>query len=100
MDQDSFRHGRHWDDPPATDAAVSNGWLDSGDVLRADYQGYFSCRGRKKQIIVHDGSNIYPQEVEGALLEHPSVADTGVTGIPDLVHGRERPRLHHAHPGQ
>ena len=77
----------YWDDPGATEAAFSNGWLDSGDVMRADDEGYFYFCGRKKQIIVHDGSNICPQEVEGALLEHPGVASAGVIGIHDLVHG-------------
>jgi acyl-coenzyme A synthetase/AMP-(fatty) acid ligase len=77
----------YWGDPGATEAAYSGGWLNSGDVMRVDDEGYFSFRGRKKQIIVHDGSNICPQEVEGALLEHPSVASAGVIGIHDLVHG-------------
>ena len=77
----------YWDDPGATEAAFSNGWLDSGDVMRVDDEGYFFFCGRKKQIIVHDGSNISPQEVEGALLEHPSVTTAGVIGIHDLVHG-------------
>ena len=61
--------------------------------MRVDEEGYFSFRGRKKQIIVHDGSNIYPQEVEGALVEHPDVASAGVIGIHDLVHG-ERVRAY------
>jgi long-chain acyl-CoA synthetase len=77
----------YWDDRGATEAAFSDGWLDSGDVMRADDEGYFFFRGRKKQIIVHDGSNICPQEVEAALLEHPDVASAGVIGIHDLVHG-------------
>jgi len=77
----------YWDDPGATAAAFSGGWLDSGDVMRADDEGYFFFCGRKKQIIVHNGSNICPQEVEGALLEHPAVASAAVIGIHDLVHG-------------
>jgi acyl-coenzyme A synthetase/AMP-(fatty) acid ligase len=77
----------YWDDPGATEAAFSNGWLDSGDVMRVDDEGYFSFCGRKKQIIVHDGSNICPQEVEGALVEHPSVESAGVIGVHDLLHG-------------
>jgi acyl-CoA synthetase (AMP-forming)/AMP-acid ligase II len=79
----------YWDDPGAAEAAFTNGWLDSGDVMRVDDEGYFSFCGRRKQIIVHDGSNICPQEVEGALLEHPSVASAGVIGIHDLVHGED-----------
>jgi acyl-coenzyme A synthetase/AMP-(fatty) acid ligase len=55
--------------------------------MRVDDEGYFSFCGRKKQIIVHDGSNICPQEVEGALVEHPRVASAGVIGVHDLVHG-------------
>ncbi|MEO1092822.1 MAG: hypothetical protein AAFX81_19535 [Pseudomonadota bacterium] len=42
---------------------------------------------RKKQIIVHDSSNIFPQEVEDALLQHPAVASAGVVGVHDLLHG-------------
>ena len=57
--------------------------------MRTDEDGYFFFRGRKKQIIVHDGSNICPQEVEGALLEHPSVESAGVIGIHDPVHGED-----------
>jgi acyl-CoA synthetase (AMP-forming)/AMP-acid ligase II len=77
----------YWDDAAATEAVFDDGWLDSGDVMRVDDDGYFCFCGRRKQIIVHDGSNIYPQEVEAALLEHPSVASAGVIGIHDLVHG-------------
>jgi acyl-CoA synthetase (AMP-forming)/AMP-acid ligase II len=77
----------YWANQEATDAAFSDGWLDSGDVMRVDEEGYFYFCGRKKQIIVHDGSNICPQEIEGALLEHPSVASAAVIGIHDLVHG-------------
>jgi acyl-coenzyme A synthetase/AMP-(fatty) acid ligase len=58
-----------------------------GDVLRADEDGYMHFRSRKKQIIVHDGSNICPQEVEEALLEHEAVDLAGVVGIHDVMHG-------------
>jgi long-chain acyl-CoA synthetase len=77
----------YWDDPAATEAAFRDGWLDSGDVMRVDDDGYFYFRGRKKQIIVHDGSNISPQEIEGVLVEHESVESAAVIGIHDLVHG-------------
>jgi len=55
--------------------------------MMADDDGYMWFRGRKKQIIIHDGSNICPQEVEEALLEHAAVESAGVVGIHDLVHG-------------
>ncbi len=77
----------YWGDEEATVAAFVDGWLDSGDVMRADPDGYLYFCGRRKQIIVHDGSNISPQEIEGVLLEHPSVESAGVIGIHDVIHG-------------
>ncbi len=77
----------YWNDPQATSQTMDGAWFDSGDVMRADEDGYFWFEGRKKQIIVHDASNISPQEVEAALLEHPSVALAGVIGIHNLLHG-------------
>jgi len=77
----------YWRNEDATSATIRDGWLDTGDVMKIDADGYLWFRGRKKQIIVHDGSNICPQEVEEALLEHPAVESAGVVGIHDLVHG-------------
>ncbi len=77
----------YWDNPEATAETIRDGWLDTGDVMRSDDDGYLWFRGRKKQIIVHDGSNICPQEVEDALLAHPAVAAAGVVGVRDLMHG-------------
>ena len=77
----------YWNQPDATAEAIRDGWLDTGDVMRADDDGYLWFRGRRKQIIVHDGSNISPQEVEGALLTHPAVDSAGVVGVHDLMHG-------------
>jgi acyl-coenzyme A synthetase/AMP-(fatty) acid ligase len=77
----------YWDNPAATAEIMREGWLDSGDLVRADDDDYLWFFGRKKQIIVHDGSNISPLEVEGALVEHPSVALAGVVGIHDEMHG-------------
>jgi long-chain acyl-CoA synthetase len=77
----------YWEAPDATAEVVSEDWLDSGDLARADEDGYLWFFGRKKQVIVHDGSNISPLEVEGALMEHPAVALAGVVGVHDAVHG-------------
>lgn len=77
----------YWDRADATSETIVDGWLDTGDLVSADEQGYLWFQGRKKQIIVHDGSNICPQEVEESLLEHPAVAGAGVVGIHDLIHG-------------
>jgi long-chain acyl-CoA synthetase len=81
------RASGYWNDPRATTEVLRDGWLDSGDVMKADADGYLWFCGRKKQIIVHDGSNICPQEVEDALLEHPAVEAAGVVGLRDLMHG-------------
>src|SRR5262249_61930431 len=77
----------YWGAPDATEKVVIDGWLDSGDLARADEEGYLWFFGRKKQVIVHDGSNISPYEVEGALLEHPALSLAGAIGVRDAVHG-------------
>ncbi len=77
----------YWDNPKATAETIIDGWIDTGDVMRADEDGYFWFCGRKKQIIVHDGSNISPQEVEEAVMAHPAVASAGVVGVHDAMHG-------------
>lgn len=77
----------YWNRSDATAETIHDGWLDTGDLVAADEQQYLWFRGRKKQIIIHDGSNICPQEVEDSLLECPAVASAGVVGIHDLVHG-------------
>jgi acyl-coenzyme A synthetase/AMP-(fatty) acid ligase len=77
----------YWQAPEATEEVLREGWIDSGDLARADEEGYLWFFGRKKQVIVHDGSNISPYEVEGALEEHPAVDLAGAVGVHDEVHG-------------
>jgi len=77
----------YWEAPEATGEVLVDGWIDSGDLAHTDEDGYLWFFGRKKQVIVHDGSNISPLEVEGALLEHPAVELAGVVGVHDEVHG-------------
>jgi long-chain acyl-CoA synthetase len=77
----------YWNRPDATAETIVDGWLDTGDVVSIDAEAYVWFRGRKKQIIIHDGSNICPQEVEESLLEHEAVESAGVIGVHDLVHG-------------
>jgi long-chain acyl-CoA synthetase len=78
----------YWDDPAATTAALRDGWVFTGDLVRRDSDGYFWFEGRKKQIVVRDGFNISPQEVEEALYTHPAVLEAGVIGMPDPVKAR------------
>jgi long-chain acyl-CoA synthetase len=79
----------YWDDPAATREALRDGWLYSGDWARRDTDGYLWFEGRKKEIIIRDGINISPQEVEEAIYNHPAVLEVGVIGMPDPlpVHG-------------
>ena len=77
----------YWNDPEATKRTVVDGWLRTGDLGRRDGDGYFWFEGRKKELIIRGGSNISPQEVEGALVQHPAVMEAGVVGAPDAVYG-------------
>ena len=78
----------YWNNRAATAETIQKGWLNTGDAMRLDDDGYLWFCGRRKQIIVHDGSNICPQDVEEALMEHPAVDQAGVIGIEDAVHGQ------------
>jgi long-chain acyl-CoA synthetase len=73
----------YWRDPAATARAIRNGWLYTGDIGRLDAAGYLTLLDRSKDLIISGGSNIYPREVEEALLTHPSVAEAAVIGRPD-----------------
>jgi acyl-CoA synthetase (AMP-forming)/AMP-acid ligase II len=73
----------YWNNPDATAAAVKDGWLYTGDMGSFDNRGYLTLRDRSKDVVISGGSNIYPREVEEALLEHPGVTEAGVVGTPD-----------------
>jgi long-chain acyl-CoA synthetase len=82
------RFAGYWDDPAATFEAVRDGWLYTGDLARRDADGYLWFEGRKKEIIVREGVNISPQEVEEAIYSHPAVLEVAVIGTPDPVGAR------------
>jgi long-chain acyl-CoA synthetase len=75
----------YWDDPVATREAVRDGWMYTGDLGRRDADGYLWFEGRKKEIIIRDGVNISPQEVEEVIYKHPAVLEVAVIGMPDPV---------------
>jgi len=74
----------YWRDTDATSRALTgDGWLRTGDVAVADDQGELSLVDRAKDLVIVSGFNVYPAEVEDALLEHPDVAEAAVVGEPD-----------------
>ncbi|BBY06464.1 AMP-dependent synthetase [Mycobacterium noviomagense] len=77
----------YWNDPVATREALQNGWLRTGDMGSFDVRGYLTLRDRSKDVVISGGSNVYPREVEEALLEHPGVSEACVVGAPDAEWG-------------
>ena len=74
--------------PEATAAAIdADGWLHTGDLGSMDERGYLRIAGRRKEMIIRGGENIYPREIEEVLIAHPVVADASVLGIPDDYYG-------------
>ena len=73
----------YWKRPEATEEAFRGGWLHTGDVAVKDAEGYFYIVDRTKDMIISGGFNIYPREVEDALMAHHAVASAAVIGIPD-----------------
>ena len=72
------------DMPEATaETITSEGWLKTGDIGTQDANGYIKITDRKKDMVIVGGFNVYPAEIEKALLQHPSIADVAVTGAPD-----------------
>jgi long-chain acyl-CoA synthetase len=79
----------YWRRPEDTAAAVKDGWFRTGDLGRVDDDGYFYIVGRKKELIIRGGYNVYPRELEEVLHEHPEVAEAAVVGIPHPGLGEE-----------
>jgi fatty-acyl-CoA synthase len=73
----------YWGNEAATREALHDGWYRTGDIGLRDADGYFWVHDRKKNLIISGGENIYPAEVERALLEHPDVTECGVIGRRD-----------------
>ncbi|WP_374664535.1 AMP-binding protein [Ramlibacter sp.] len=73
----------YWNNPKGTAEALREGWLYTGDMGSFDARGYLTLRDRSKDVVISGGSNIYPREVEEALLTHPGVSEVSVIGQPD-----------------
>jgi long-chain acyl-CoA synthetase len=79
----------YWRDPAATAETLRNGWLHTGDIGMLDADGFLTLLDRSKDLIISGGANIYPREVEEALLRHPGVREVSVVGRPHREWGEE-----------
>jgi fatty-acyl-CoA synthase len=73
----------YWNNPEATASAIRDGWLHTGDLVRRDEDGYFYVAGRKKDMFISGGENVYPVEIERYLSSHPAIGEVAVVGVPD-----------------
>jgi long-chain acyl-CoA synthetase len=79
----------YWKRPDSTAEAMRGGWFHTGDLARRDEDGFYFIVDRKKDLIIRNGFNVYPREVEEVLYTHPAVAEAAVFGVPDAAHGEE-----------
>ena len=77
----------YYNNPQATAETIKDGWLHTGDIGCVDEHGYLFLSGRKKEIIIVKGQNIYPSDIEEVLSTHPKIAEARVIGIPDKLRG-------------
>ncbi|GAA4965283.1 class I adenylate-forming enzyme family protein [Actinoplanes utahensis] len=90
----------YWNDPDLTARTVRDGWLHTGDVGHLDADGFLYVVDRIKDLIIRGGFNVYPRDVEDALLEHPAVQIAACVGRPDTEHGEEVVAVVQLVPGQ
>ncbi len=79
----------YWQRPEETATTFTRGWLHTGDVARLDDDSFIYIVDRAKDVIIRGGENVYSVQVEGALFEHPGVADCAVIGVPEPTLGEE-----------
>ena len=77
----------YWRNPDATDAAFTDGWFRTGDIASRSADGYYTLCGRATDLIISNGFNVYPREIEELLLDLPGVREAVVVGRPDPVRG-------------
>ena len=90
----------YWNKPQATADAIRDGWFQTGDLARIDGDGHLSIVGRKKDMLISGGINIYPAEIERVLESHPKVAGAAVIGVPDEKWGEVGKAVIETEPGE
>ncbi len=89
----------YWNLATESNAALRSGWLHTGDLGAIDQRGYLTLLDRTKDLIISGGSNIYPREVEEALLGDPDLAEVAVIGVHDPEWGESVMAVLVANPG-
>ena len=89
----------YWRNTEATQSAIRDGWLYTGDMGCLDAYGFLTLKDRSKDLIISGGSNVYPREVEEVLLQAPGVSEVAVVGAPDAEWGEIIVAFVVAHPG-
>ncbi|WP_224824524.1 AMP-binding protein [Cognatishimia sp. MH4019] len=79
----------YWNRPDETDKTMREGWLLTGDIGVMDPDGYFRIVDRKKDMILVSGFNVYPNEIEDCLTQHPGISEAAVIGVPDNAAGEK-----------
>jgi long-chain acyl-CoA synthetase len=79
----------YWNKPEETAKAFRNGWLLTGDVGYRDADGYYYITDRKKDMLLVNGINVYPREIEEVVYQFPGVKEAAVIGIPDARKGEQ-----------
>jgi fatty-acyl-CoA synthase len=77
----------YWRQPEATAETIKDGWLHTGDLAIKDDEGFFTIKGRSKDMFISGGENVYPAEVESVMLAYPGIAEAALVGIPHEVWG-------------
>ncbi|MBO0962476.1 long-chain fatty acid--CoA ligase [Neobacillus sp. MM2021_6] len=73
----------YWNQEQETKETVKDGWIHTGDLAKRDEQGFYYIVGRKKEMIITGGENVYPLEIEQWLATHPAIDEAAVLGLPD-----------------
>ncbi|MBT8246262.1 MAG: AMP-binding protein, partial [Acidimicrobiia bacterium] len=73
----------YWNQPEATADTIKDGWLWTGDLAVRDDEGFFTIKGRSKDMFISGGENVYPAEVESVMLAYEGVTEAALVGIPD-----------------
>ncbi|MCM2282573.1 MAG: long-chain fatty acid--CoA ligase [Bdellovibrionaceae bacterium] len=77
----------YWKNDEATRHTIRDGWFYTGDLVRRDEDGYFYVAGRKKDMFISGGENVYPVEIERFLSTHPLIREVAILGVPDAKWG-------------